>query len=59
MTRKHLTTTRIFLSKVGHIEIQHHVKFPASTLWWPTAEDILADDYVPAYFNSDTTQPLN
>lgn len=60
VTRKAWTRSRILMIPPS-IEpmIQHEVNQPGVTPWLFTDEDMLATDYVPAYFNSrDTTLPI-
>lgn len=54
VTRMNWTTVRIVL-KGGALMIQHNVTMPGLTPWLFTEEDRAATDYVPAYFNEDTT----
>lgn len=60
VTRLKWTKSRILKHKdSGIVEIQHDIKSPITT-WWPSREDMEAEDYVLAHFNSqDATQPLN
>lgn len=54
VTRKAWTRSRIML-KDGALMIQHEVNQPGLTPWLFSAEDRAAQDYVPAYFNSEDT----
>lgn len=58
VTRKGWIRSRILWLN-NQLVIQHEVNQPGVTPWVPSHEDIMAVDYVPAYFNSKDTTKRN
>ena len=54
VTRKIWPHSRI-LYRNDELIIQHNITMPGVTPWLYTFADMAATDYVPAYFNEDTT----